>query len=114
MRAARAAVRRAEAAEAAVLEEERRARAATKAAVATLLDARVRLAAATARSVAEEAASAAVFAAAEVASLKLAMEGVEGNGNGDEEGGGKENIADPFSEALAEYAKIPLPVVPKA
>ena len=88
VRAARAAVRRAEAAEAAVLEEERRARAATKAAVATLLDARVRLAAATARSVAEEAASAAVFAAAEVASLKLAMEGVEGKGNGDEEGGG--------------------------
>ena len=114
VRAARAAVRRAEAAEAAVLEEERRARAATKAAVATLLDARVRLAAATARSVAEEAASAAVFAAAEVASLKLAMEGVEGNGNGDEEGGGKENVDDPFSEALAEYAKIPLPVVPKA
>lgn len=114
VRAARAAVRRAEAAEAAVLEEERRARAATKAAVATLLDARVRLAAATARSVAEEAASAAVFAAAEVASLKLAMEGVEGKGNGDEEGGGKENVDDPFSEALAEYAKIPLPVVPKA
>ena len=112
VRAARAAVRRAETAEAAVLEEERRARAATKAAVATLLDARVRLAAATARSVAEEAAAAAVFAAAEVASLKLAMEG--GEGKGDEEGGGKENVDDPFSEALAGYAKIPLPVVPKA
>ena len=112
VRAARAAVRRAERAEAAVLEEERRARAATKAAVATLLDARVRLAAATARSVAEEAAAAAVFAAAEVASLKLAMEG--GEGKGDEEGGGKENVDDPFSEALAGYAKIPLPVVPKA
>ena len=95
-----------------MLEEERRARAATKAAVATLLDARVRLAAATARSVAEEAAAAAVFAAAEVASLKLAMGG--GEGKGDEEGGGKENVDDPFSEALAGYAKIPLPVVPKA
>ena len=60
------------------------ARAATKAAVATLLDARVRLAAATSRAVAEEAASAAVFAAAEVASLHLlAMDGEwRGTGTG--------------------------------
>jgi hypothetical protein len=53
VRAARAAAGRAEAAAAAVLAEERRARAAVTGAVGELLDARVGLAAATARSVAE-------------------------------------------------------------
>ena len=105
VRAARAAARRAEDAMAAIVEEERLARAATESAVSNLLDARARLAAATARSVAEEAAAAAVFAAAEAASLKLAVREGEGKENAREEGA--------VSEALAGFLKVPLPVVPK-
>jgi hypothetical protein len=90
---------------AAIVEEERLARAATESAVSNLLDARARLAAATARSVAEEAAAAAVFAAAEAASLKLAVREGEGKENAREEGA--------VSEALAGFLKVPLPVVPK-
>jgi hypothetical protein len=57
--------------------------------------------------VAEEAAAAAVFAAAEAASLKLAVREGEGkeNANAREEGA--------VSEALAGFLKVPLPVVPK-
>jgi len=64
-----------------------------------LLDARVGLAAATARSVAETAASSAVFAAAEVAALKVTLNSARSKGNPD----------DPTSEALAEVFQVPLP-----
>ena len=67
-----------------------------------LLDARAGLAAATARSVAEEAASSAVYAAAEAASLHITLR--ESHGNGPD---------DAISEKLAEYLKQPLPVARK-
>lgn len=91
--AARAAAERAEAAERAVLEQERLAREKMTMSLRELLDARVSLAAATARSVAETAASSAVFAAAEVAALKVTLNSARSKGNPD----------DPTSEALAEF-----------
>ena len=97
--AARAAAERAEAAERAVLEQERLAREKMTMSLRELLDARVSLAAATARSVAETAASSAVFAAAEVAALKVTLNSARRKGNPD----------DPTSEALAEFMKKPLP-----
>ena len=97
--AARAAAERAEAAERAVLEQERLAREKMTMSLRDLLDARVSLAAATARSVAETAASSAVFAAAEVAALKVTLNSARSKGNPD----------DPTSEALAEFMKKPLP-----
>lgn len=97
--AARAAAERAEAAERAVLEQERLAREKMTMSLRELLDARVSLAAATARSVAETAASSAVFAAAEVAALKVTLNSARSKGNPD----------DPTSEALAEFMKKPLP-----
>lgn len=97
--AARAAAERAEAAERAVLEQERLAREKMTMSLRELLDARVSLAAATARSVAETAASSAVFAAAEVAALKVTLNSARSKGNPD----------DPTSEALAEFMRKPLP-----
>ena len=97
--AARAAAERAEAAERAVLEQERLARDKMTMSLRELLDARVSLAAATARSVAETAASSAVFAAAEVAALKVTLNSARSKGNPD----------DPTSEALAEFMRKPLP-----
>lgn len=99
--AARAAAERAEAAERAVLEQERLAREKMTMSLRELLDARVSLAAATARSVAETAASSAVFAAAEVAALKVTLNSARSKGNPD----------DPTSEALAEFMRKPLPEV---
>ena len=97
--AARAAAERAEAAERAVLEQERLAREKMTMSLRELLDARVSLTAATARSVAETAASSAVFAAAEVAALKVTLNSARSKGNPD----------DPTSEALAEFMRKPLP-----
>lgn len=97
--AARAAAERAEAAERAVLEQERAVREKVTLSIRELLDARVGLAAATARSVAETAASSAVFAAAEVAALKVTLNSARSKGNPD----------DPTSEALAEVFQVPLP-----
>ncbi len=99
--AARAAAERAEAAERAVLEQERLAREKMTMSLRELLDARVSLTAATARSVAETAASSAVFAAAEVAALKVTLNSARSKGNPD----------DPTSEALAEFMRKPLPEV---
>ena len=96
--AARAAAERAEAAERAVLEQERLAREKMTRSLRELLDARVSLAAATARSVAETAANTADDAA-EVAALKVTLNSARSKGNPD----------DPTSEALAEFMRKPLP-----
>lgn len=103
VRAAHAAVRRAEEAALSVTEEERVARVNTTNAVARLLDARVLLAAATARLVSEEAAFSAAATASAAASLRLTLD--------DEVGDGGNGVG--ACEALAGALSVPLPRVNK-
>ena len=103
VRAARAAAWRAETAARAIVEEERRVRESVGVSVGELLDARVELAAATARAVSEEAAMSVVAVAAEAASLRMTVNERARGGDPDE----------PTAAKLAEYLEQPLPVVEK-
>jgi hypothetical protein len=99
VQAAHAAARRAEEAVHQLVDQERIARVATKASVARLLDARVSLAAATAKSVSEEAAGVVASAVARAASLRLTLDDEVGDG-----GRGARTC-----EALASVLCVPLP-----
>ena len=85
------------------MEEERRVRESVGVSVGELLDARVELAAATARAVSEEAAMSVVAVAAEAASLRMTVNERARGGDPDE----------PTAAKLAEYLEQPLPVVEK-